>query len=537
MNLQTILQLLFLLPIVYSANVLVIGGVRGSHLFVPVEVAKKMVGFGHNVTVVTPFKEQRVTLQEGTFQLITIEDYDGDDRQGEKLMETWLSWFAPVLHHPSVDMFANMHDNTELMREFVNHWNSYLLAYFNGTEFAQLLEKSKFDLIVLEDSMSLIPMVPLVDLDIPIIGLYCGINMKVSRDRLGLPSLMNSEPSNFNDLMDDDSAQTFFERWQTLKRIMRYLHNVLPFIDGVVGKEAARTNRPVTDFFMSVYDVAFVLDHPVFSFPFLSPPNVFYLGPFHLKDRSLNPLPETFQEFLVGCPHEHTVFLSFGSYLHNISLFSGTPTILKTLNKMEVCVILKSEVDVVSKYHLSTEKFLQRAWLPQKDLLGSGKVDIFISHCGNNGRMESIYYNVPLLCIPLFADQYYNARMVKRNRFGNLITWENLDETKFRDSVVEMIREKAVYAANMKQAVEIARDDPGAGTDTLKFYSDLLIRNRKADFLVNRIISKQSSNDIYNIDMSLMVLSAFVCIIVAICACFYKLCKCLCKKMFKSKTD
>ena len=124
-------------------------------------------------------------------------------------------------------------------------------------------------------------------------------------------------------------------------------------------------------------------------------------------------------------------------------------------------------------------------------------MDFFISHCGNNGRVEAIYYNVPLLCIPLFGDQYYNARLVERNRFGLLLTWETLTEETLTHTVDKMLSEQETFVVNMKRAVEIARNDPGSGTGVLRFYTDLLIKNRNADYLVNRIILNQSTVEIY----------------------------------------
>ena len=44
-----------------------------------------------------------------------------------------------------------------------------------------------------------------------------------------------------------------------------------------------------------------------------------------------------------------------------------------------------------------------------------GDTVLFVSHCGMNGVMESLYHRVPLLCMPIFADQPDNsARLVER---------------------------------------------------------------------------------------------------------------------------
>ena len=48
-------------------------------------------------------------------------------------------------------------------------------------------------------------------------------------------------------------------------------------------------------------------------------------------------------------------------------------------------------------------------WLPQNDLLEHNKTRLFISHCGNNGQFEALYHAVPIICLPVFGDQLYNA--------------------------------------------------------------------------------------------------------------------------------
>ena len=42
----------------------------------------------------------------------------------------------------------------------------------------------------------------------------------------------------------------------------------------------------------------------------------------------------------------------------------------------------------------SSDHVLISMWLPQKSLLGSGEISLFVSHCGNNARLESVYYQV-----------------------------------------------------------------------------------------------------------------------------------------------
>ena len=44
-------------------------------------------------------------------------------------------------------------------------------------------------------------------------------------------------------------------------------------------------------------------------------------------------------------------------------------------------------------------------WAPQNDLLGSGRVDLFITHGGANSVLESAYHGVPVVVMPAGAEQ------------------------------------------------------------------------------------------------------------------------------------
>ncbi|XP_012667601.1 UDP-glucuronosyltransferase 2A2 isoform X1 [Otolemur garnettii] len=52
-------------------------------------------------------------------------------------------------------------------------------------------------------------------------------------------------------------------------------------------------------------------------------------------------------------------------------------------------------------------------WIPQNDLLGHPKTKAFITHGGTNGIYEAIYHGVPMVGVPMFADQPDNIAHMK----------------------------------------------------------------------------------------------------------------------------
>ncbi|XP_059284662.1 UDP-glycosyltransferase 71K1-like [Lycium ferocissimum] len=63
------------------------------------------------------------------------------------------------------------------------------------------------------------------------------------------------------------------------------------------------------------------------------------------------------------------------------------------------------------------EGFLERTknrgiacgWAPQVDILAHGATGAFVSHCGWNSIVESVWYGVPIVTWPLYAEQHINA--------------------------------------------------------------------------------------------------------------------------------
>ncbi|KAK6130306.1 hypothetical protein DH2020_035951 [Rehmannia glutinosa] len=111
-----------------------------------------------------------------------------------------------------------------------------------------------------------------------------------------------------------------------------------------------------------------------------------------------------------------TVFICFGS-----EHFLSGEQILEIAKGLELC-----EVNFLWAIRLDENVFLPegfsdrvkkrglvlQGWVPQAKILAHPSVGGFVSHCGWSSVMESLYFGVPVIAMPIKFDQPINARLV-----------------------------------------------------------------------------------------------------------------------------
>ncbi|XP_036362878.1 UDP-glucuronosyltransferase 2A1-like [Octopus sinensis] len=196
-------------------------------------------------------------------------------------------------------------------------------------------------------------------------------------------------------------------------------------------------------FFLIEKDV--LLDYPLSQLP-----NVRYVGGLATK-RSL-PLKGELVKF-VNASKNGIVVVSFGS---NINDFPAVQ--LKKLQS----ALKQIKYDVVwrqKKTSFSHKNIYISDWVPQNDLLGHPKTKLFVTHCGNSGQFEALFHGVPMLGMPLCADQFYNSRRMTEKGYGLSLDIENFTPEELIEKMNELIENKT-YSEKIKRASEIFHSRP-----------------------------------------------------------------------------
>ena len=163
-------------------------------------------------------------------------------------------------------------------------------------------------------------------------------------------------------------------------------------------------------------------------------------------------LPANIQAFINDAP-DGIILVTFGTVASAIPVHL-IQTVANALERRPEKVILKfHKLD-----HVPTNTMML-PWIPQNDILGQDKVKLFITHGGNNGQFEALYHGVPMLVLPVFAEQPANARRVKYKGYGEYLSLINLQEEELLQTVDQIIRTPS-YKRNIQKAGRIFRSSP-----------------------------------------------------------------------------
>ncbi|XP_033513974.2 UDP-glycosyltransferase 73C3-like [Nicotiana tabacum] len=161
--------------------------------------------------------------------------------------------------------------------------------------------------------------------------------------------------------------------------------------------------------------------------------NVFCVGPVSLCNKKVDEIINRGNEGSVDNEHSYltwlnsmkpksVVYVSFGSLCHMSFLqIKEIGLGLESSNVPFVWIIRGLNVSSEVKKWLSDENFEEKVkgrgiiikgWAPQLMILSHPSVGGFLTHCGWNSTLEGITCGVPMITFPMFADQFYNEKLI-----------------------------------------------------------------------------------------------------------------------------
>ncbi|XP_037685854.1 UDP-glucuronosyltransferase 2A3-like [Choloepus didactylus] len=205
-------------------------------------------------------------------------------------------------------------------------------------------------------------------------------------------------------------------------------------------------------------------------------PNFEFVGGLHCKPAK--PLPKEMEEFVQSSGEDGVVVFSLGSMIKNLTEEKAN-LIASDLAQIPQKVLWRYKGKKPASLGDNTRLY---EWMPQNDLLGHPKTRAFVTHGGTNGIYEAIYHGVPMVGIPLFADQPDNIAYLKAKGAAVDVNLNTMTRADLLRALKIVINEPS-YKENAMRLSRIHHDQPMKPLDRAVFWIEFVMRHKGAKHL------------------------------------------------------
>ncbi|XP_071860842.1 UDP-glucosyltransferase 2 [Bombus fervidus] len=275
-----------------------------------------------------------------------------------------------------------------------------------------------------------------------------------------LPYVMDSVGNPDDPLLNPDMAYPFTNKMSLNERIwnivyttwtrMYYKYWHLPRAQEIVNKWMSDVSIEDID---RNFSLVILGNNHVFGYPKPLLPNVIEVHSLQITEKR-ETLPKDIEEFLDKAEHG-AIYFSLGSNLQTHQLPVGPLTALcNALSSLRQRVLWKHSGDMA--IHPANIKFVK--WAPQQAILAHPKLMVYVMQGGLQSLQEAVYYSVPVVAIPFFGDQLFNARKIVDAGIGLTLNIDTITEESVVRTLTEVIENKTYYN-NIKEMSEIVKDE------------------------------------------------------------------------------
>ncbi|XP_057583688.1 UDP-glucuronosyltransferase 2B4-like [Hippopotamus amphibius kiboko] len=337
------------------------------------------------------------------------------------------------------------------------------------------LHESRFD-IVLADAVAPCGELLAEILKIPFMySLYTSLGYSIEKlsGRFPLPPsyvpVMTSELSDHMTFMERVKNMIYvlyFDFW--FKTFNEQKWN--QFYSGVLGRPTTLSET------MGKAEIWLIRTYWDFTFPRPLLPNFEFVGGLHCKPAK--PLPKEMEEFVQSSGENGIVVFTLGSMVSKVTEERAN-IIASAFAQIPQKVLWRYDGKKPDTLGPNTRLY---KWIPQNDLLGHPKTKAFVTHGGSNGIYEAIYHGIPMVGLPLFADQPHNIAQMKAKGAAVRLDLETMTRVDFLAALKEVINNPS-YKEKVMWLSTIQHDQPVKPLDRAVFWIEFVMRHKGAKHL------------------------------------------------------
>nr|QVG59856.1 UDP-glucuronosyltransferase [Nilaparvata lugens] len=499
----------------YSANIFAIFPTPSvSHQYSCLGFLEGLVAKGHNVTVITT-NPKLIDKKPPNYHVI----------DGSINYQVWENYMRDY----QIDI-QKERSPFEIMAHFEYVFAEFIDTFFSLDEVQKIIKSpdTKFDLIIYEAFYPAAASASKHFGNIPTVVMSTIPNYLQVESTMGNPILLSYMPSF---IVNASDHMTLTERITNIAYYyftvyIQHVYNY-PLQDAVARKYFGDDLEYVSEYERnnSLYLMSGDLSQ---SYPVPRHPNTIEVGVCHIKPRK--PLPEDLKQWMDGAK-DGVIYFSLGSNMKGTSLREDLREIfIEVFAKFpNYRIIWKWEDD--TPFARKPKNVLLRKWNPQQDILAHPKTKLFISQTGHQSRQEATFYGVPMLCIPLFWDQDYNAKKLVIEGAGLSIPIKELNPDILFEKLQRMLTDNS-FKKNMLRLSSLTKDHVMNCPDKVAWWIEYVLRHNGARHL------RPASLDLtwyqlYNLDIAAITFSVLTIILFI----FYSILKCLGRLCCSSRKD
>ncbi|KAL3285483.1 hypothetical protein HHI36_000015 [Cryptolaemus montrouzieri] len=408
---------------------------------------------GHNVTMLSPYEDD---VNIPTFR--------------QKKLEGIAGTFGQIMN-PNVSIFQQ----TKMMypiliQSLENFWQNEAIQELINT-------KEHYDVVIImtffNDGILAIP----YHLKIPTIWFSPFGSTSLINRYVANPNL----PYSTNMQISDGIPNTFIGRL-LMATMNMLLSSIEDYLFNPTGDRILREylpNVPSISELQKNVDLVLVNSHHSIETPRPYVPNMIQIGGFYAQ--KIKTLPTDLKEYLDSAK-DGAILFSFGTNMKIANIDKDKlDAILQGLKKIApMKVVFKSEIDLDG----IPSNVVVKKWLPQNDILAHPNIRAFVSHGGLGGITEAVFYGVPMLGIPLFADQKTNILNARNTGYVVMLNYEDITPGTFYHALKELLGNSS-YTEVSKKRSSLLRNQVINPLDNAIWWVEHIIEHKGGEHLKN----------------------------------------------------
>ncbi|XP_063241503.1 UDP-glucosyltransferase 2-like [Bacillus rossius redtenbacheri] len=428
-----------------------------SHFMVFESLMKALAARGHQVDVLSHFPQKT-----------PVPNYTDIDVSGT----------APdVLDNITIDMALSWRmfsmadfiwvDTREVCRRALDHINVQAL----------LRSSAGYDLVVTEIFGSECAVGFARRFGAPLVHVISSVALPWTHARIGNPDHPAYVPSYF---LPYTHRMDFFQRLANTVlgayfRAGNYFYNERP--TSALMRRYFGEDVPSVEELVANSSLVLVNSHFSINWPRPAVPAFVEVGGMHIQEPKK--LPQDLEKFLNESTHG-VVYFNLGS-LVRVQTFPEDKlnALLDAFGALPERVLMKYTGDSLPG---KPDNVMTSKWIPQMGVLSHPKTKVFVSHGGLGSTHETVHSGVPVVGMPLFADQESNINNLRELGMAAMLRYEDLT----KDSLLRAIRtviDNSSYSESARRVSAVFRDRPLPPMDTAVYWVEYVARHRGAPHL------------------------------------------------------